>query len=79
MAVSRSEEKAEPSKVNVDLALILRISEMMGDMDGHNEGLRCDSPFYMHPRHNRCDQHELSQFELVSYHCVDGLVLRKVG
>ena len=33
MGVSRSEEKAGQSKVNVDFALILRISEMMGDIE----------------------------------------------
>ena len=32
MGVSRSKEKAGESKVNVEFALILRISEMMGDM-----------------------------------------------
>jgi hypothetical protein len=35
MGVCRSEEKAAQLKVNVDFALILRISEMMGDMKLH--------------------------------------------
>jgi hypothetical protein len=40
MGVSRSEEKAAQVKVNVDFALILRISEMMGDMKLKDESLR---------------------------------------